>query len=187
MDRATVVERARGCDYLVNAAGIIRLTPLAEVTVEEWREVFTVNAEAVFFLLQAIAPTMAPGGAVVNLSSSSAKTGTTTEAAVYAATKAAVLSYTRAFVYALAGRPVRVHAVLPGITDTPMQDQVLAEVAWLRGATRKELERARAETVWLKRSSSPARCAGGICFLLSDEAAYTTGQSSNVTGGLVTW
>lgn len=87
--RATVTDAARGCDYLVNAAGIIWLTPLFEVTLDEWREVVTVNPESVFFLLQGVGPTMPPGGAVVNLSSSSAKTGTTLEAAPYASTKAA--------------------------------------------------------------------------------------------------
>lgn len=185
--RARVVEAARGCDYLVNAAGVIRLRPLADVTVAEWREVFTVNAEAVFFLMQGIGPTMAANGAIVNLSSSSAKTGTTTEAAPYAATKAAILSITRAFAFSLADRPVRVNAILPGIVDTPMQDTVLDDIAALRGTTAQKLDEARLQTVWLKRAASADECAGVIAFLLSDEAAYMTGQSINFTGGLVTW
>jgi NAD(P)-dependent dehydrogenase (short-subunit alcohol dehydrogenase family) len=186
-ERSRVVESGHGCDYLVNAAGVIRLTPIDRVTVDEWRAVHAVNAEALFFLVQAIGPTMAPGGAIVNLSSTSAKTGTTLEAAVYASTKAAVLSLTRSFGCWLAPRGVRVNAVVPGIVDTPMQDRVLDEVAALRGVTRARLERDRLRGVWLGRSASPEECAALVSFLLSDDAAYMTGQGVNFSGGLVTW
>jgi NAD(P)-dependent dehydrogenase (short-subunit alcohol dehydrogenase family) len=103
-DRERAIEAARGCHYLVNAAGVIRLSPLDRVTLDEWRELYAINTEAVFFLLQGIAPTMPSGGAIVNLSSTAAKTGTTLEAAVYASTKAAVISLTRSFAYWLADR-----------------------------------------------------------------------------------
>ena len=59
-DRARVVDAADGADYLVNAAGIIRLVPIFETTVDDWRDIFTVNAEAVFFLCQEIGPRLAP-------------------------------------------------------------------------------------------------------------------------------
>ena len=120
---------ADGFDYLVNAAAIIRLVPIFETTPNDWRDIFAVNAEAVFFLCQRSARGCAPGGAIVNLSSTSAKVSSTTEAAIYAASKAAVISITRSFAYALASRPVRVNAVCPGITDTPMQERVLDDVA----------------------------------------------------------
>ena len=81
-DRARVVESGQGIDYLVNAAGIIRLKALSDFTVDDWRDIFTINAEAIFFLCQGIGPTMQPGGAIVNLSSSSAKLANTVEAAV---------------------------------------------------------------------------------------------------------
>ena len=131
-DRDRVVEAAVGVDYLVQAAGIIRLLPIEKVTVEDWRNVFAVNAEAMFFLCQGIGTTMPAGGAIVNLSSSSAKLSNTTEAAVYAASKAAVLSITRSFAYSLAPIPVRVNAICPGIIDTPMQDAVLEQVSAIR-------------------------------------------------------
>lgn len=185
--REAVIEAARGCDYLVNSAGIIELTPIHEVTVAEWRRILTVNAEAVFFLVQGIAPTMPPGSAIVNVSSTSAKTGTTLEAAVYAASKAAVLSLTRSFARWLADGPVRVNAIVPGIVDTPMQDRVLEQIAAARGISRQALDEARLSGVWLGRAATAAECAGVICFLLSDEAAYMTGQGVNFSGGLVTW
>ena len=59
-DRARVIEAGQGIDYLVNAAGIIRLKPLPDFTVDDWRDIFTINAEAIFFLCQGIGPTM-PG------------------------------------------------------------------------------------------------------------------------------
>jgi NAD(P)-dependent dehydrogenase (short-subunit alcohol dehydrogenase family) len=182
---AAVVEAADGADYLVNAAGIIRLRPIFETTIGDWQDIFAVNGAAVFFLCQAIGPRLRPGGAIVNLSSTSAKSSGTTEAAIYAASKAAVISMTRSFAYALAPRPVRVNAICPGIVDTPMQENVLEEVAKTRGTTYEELSRGRLTAVPLGRTSSPDECAGVIAFLLSDAASYMTGQAINFSGGLV--
>jgi NAD(P)-dependent dehydrogenase (short-subunit alcohol dehydrogenase family) len=185
--RARIVDWAEGANYLVNSAGAIIIKPILEVTVDDWRRVQTVNAEATFFLCQQIGPQLAPQGAIVNLSSSSAKFATTVEVAAYAASKTTILSISRSFAYALASRPVRVNAILPGIVETPMQDEVLQRVAPMRGLTPEELHNARTRLVPLGRGSSPEECASLIWFLLSDEAAYMTGQAINFTGGLVTW
>lgn len=186
-DRARVADRADSAHYLVNSAGVIVIKPIFEVTVEDWRRVQTVNAEATFFLCQQIGPRLSRGGAIVNLSSSSAKFATTIEVAAYAASKTTILSITRSFAYALASRPVRVNAILPGIVDTPMQEEVLKRVAPMRGLTSQELDDARTRLVPLGRGSSADECAGLVWFLLSEEAAYMTGQAINFTGGLVTW
>lgn len=185
--RDAVVRDAAGAAALVNAAGIIRLKPILEIGVDDIRDVYAVNVEAVWDLTSRIGRTMPAGGAIVNLSSSSAKLATTTEAAVYASSKAAVLSITRSFAYAFAKQSVRVNAVCPGIIDTPMQDAVLATVATARGTTAGNLARERNATVPLGRAASADECAGVIWFLLSAEAAYMTGQAINYTGGLVTW
>ena len=186
-DRERLIESSHGVDYLVNAAGVIELKPIWQFTVEDWRRIQTVNAESIFFLCQGIGPRMPSGAAIVNLSSSSAKLATTLEAAIYAASKATILSITRSFAYALAPRGVRVNAVCPGIVDTPMQDQVLDEVAHLRDMTRNELDAARNAMVPLGRPSTAEECARLIWFLLSAESAYMTGQAINWTGGMVTW
>jgi NAD(P)-dependent dehydrogenase (short-subunit alcohol dehydrogenase family) len=68
-----------------------------------------------------------------------------------------------------------------------MQDDVLAQVAPLRGLTPEELSEARTAAVPLARDSTPDECAGLVWFLLSEEASYMTGQSINFSGGLVTW
>jgi NAD(P)-dependent dehydrogenase (short-subunit alcohol dehydrogenase family) len=182
-----VVEAGAGGDYLVNAAGIIRLQPLLEVTRADWRELFRVNAESVFFLCQQLGPQLREGGAIVNLSSVSAKLTSTLETAVYAATKTAILAITRSFAYAFAERGVRVNAICPGITDTPMQELVLNELARLRGATYDELANARNNTVPMRRGCTPDDVAGMIWRLLSDDASYMTGEAVNFSGGLAMW
>lgn len=174
-------------DVLVNAAGVIRMTPVAEVTVEEWRLIHTVNAEAVFFLCQQLMPHLRDSGSIVNVSSTAAKTGSTLEAAAYAASKAAVLSLTRAFAFHLAGRDINVNAVCPGVIDTPMQDQVLDGLAAVRGVAAAEIDRARLAAVPLGRSASADEVGRVIHWLAGPDASYLTGQAINVCGGLVTW
>lgn len=184
-ERDKVVAAAAGSSCLVNAAGIIVLKPILEVTIEDLETVYRINVQAVWDLTARIGSAMAAGSSIVNLSSSSAKLATTTEAAAYASTKAAVLSLTRSFAYAFAARDVRVNAVCPGIIDTPMQDAVLAKVAAARGVPINELVAARNAVVPLNRAASADECASTIWFLLSSESSYMTGQAMNVTGGLV--
>jgi NAD(P)-dependent dehydrogenase (short-subunit alcohol dehydrogenase family) len=174
-------------DYLVNCHGIIRLRPLLETSRKDWHDLFAVNAESFFFLCQQVGPKLRPGGAIVNLSSVSAKLTSTNETAVYATTKTAILAITRAFAYAFAEQDIRVNAVCPGITDTPMQDAVLEEVAALRGMPVEELSAARNATVPMKRGATPAEMAGSIWFLLSSDSSYMTGEAMNVSGGLAMW
>ncbi len=186
-ERQALTAESAEYDFLVNSAGVILLKPVAEVTVADWRRVQAVNAEAAFFLCQQIGPRLRPGGAIVNLSSSSAKYANTTEVAAYAASKAAVLSITRSFAYAFAPIPIRVNALCPGIIDTPMQDSVVAHISAGRGMTVDDFVASRYRAVPLGRAGTAEVCAGTIAFLLSDDAAYMTGQAVNVTGGMVTW
>lgn len=174
-------------DSLVNAAGVIVLAPIGTVSVEDFRSGFATNAESVFFLCQAMSTRMRDGGAIVNFSSPSAKFVATTEAAVYAATKAAISQITRSFAMAYARRPIRVNALSPGITDTPMQARVVDEVAASRGISPTELAASRLTTVPMGRTASPTEMAELVCWLLSDTAAYLTGQVINADGGMVMW
>ena len=187
-DRARLaVAAGPACDCLVNAAGIIRLAALDAVSEGDWDRIMAVNAKALFFLCQAFIPRLQPGGAVVNVASGAGKTGSTHEAAVYSASKAAVLSATRSFAHGYAGRGVRVNAVCPGLIDTPMNDVVIDGIAPLRGVEPDEYGRARLGAVPLGRLADPREVAEVIVFLLSDAASYMTGQSVNVTGGMITY
>ena len=187
-DLARLVDAAGpACHHLVNAAGIIRLATLDAVTEDDWERIMAVNAKALFFLCQAFAPRLQPQGAVVNVASGAGKTGSTHEAAVYGASKAAVLSVTRSFAHAYAGRGVRVNAVCPGLIDTPMNDVVIDGIAPLRGLEPDAYGRARLAAVPLGRLADPREVANVIAFLLSDASSYMTGQSVNVTGGMLTY
>ncbi len=185
--RDKVVEAATGARYLVNAAGIIRLRPILESGVHDLREIFAVNVEAVWDLTSRLGRQMPQGGAVVNLSSASAKLSSTIECAAYAASKAAVLSITRSFAYAFAPQGVRVNAIVPGIIDTAMQDQVVDKVALYRGVPPEEIRRSRTNTIPLGRMGTPEDTSAVAWFLLSDEARYMTGQAVNCTGGQIMW
>lgn len=184
---ALAADVAAPIDWLVNAAGIIVLKPIGEVGVADFRRAFAVNAESTFFLCQQLGARMTSGGAIVNFSSPSAKFVATTEAAVYAATKAAISQITRSFAMAYAPLGIRVNALSPGITDTPMQERVLSEVSAARGISVEELAATRLATVPMGRTAPPLEMAGVVAWLLSDEAAYMTGQVVNVDGGMVMW
>jgi NAD(P)-dependent dehydrogenase (short-subunit alcohol dehydrogenase family) len=184
-ERARLAREAGRVDYLVNAAGVIRLRPIEEVTERDWDWMLAVNAKAMFFLMQALVPRMERGGAVVNISSSAGKTASTVEAAVYNATKAAVIAMTKTFAHASAARGVRVNCVCPSPTETPMLETVTRELAEARGVSPADVAASYNRTIPLGRSARPEEVAGVIAFLLSDEASYMTGEAVNVSGGLV--
>ena len=186
-DRDRVAEAAGEFDYLVNSAGVLFVKSIWDVTPEEWRQLYAVNVEGTFFMCQRLGRQIRAGGAVMNLSSSSAKLSTTVEVTPYSSSKATILGITRSFAYVLAKQDVRVNAICPGIVDTPMQDKVLDAVGPLRGTSGAELHEARLKLVPLGRQGTPAECAGVIWWHLSDEAAYITGQAIDFTGGLVMW
>ena len=185
-DRARLYEAAGKVDGLVNAAGIIRLVPIPAVTEEDWDAILAVNVKALFFLARDFGLRMPDGAGIVNLSSVAGKNNATTEALAYGASKAAVLAITRGLANYFGPSGVRVNAVLPGITDTPMQDKVLVEISALRGLTPDELHEQRLQSVVLRNQGcEPDAIADGIIFLLSSAARYVTGQALGVDGGLV--
>ena len=185
--RASVIESARRDppDFLVNAAAILQVIPIGDVDPAVFRRHFTVNVEAVWFLCRDVGAVMVEGGAIVNFSSPSARWAYTLETAVYSATKTAIQGVTRSFAVHLAPRHVRVNAISPGITDTPMQEKVLREVSALRGLRYEDLTANRTNLVPLRRSAPPEEMAGVVVFLLSDAAAYIPGQTIYVDGGYI--
>ena len=186
-ERALLVEAAGDVDYLVNAAGVIHIAPLDQATEDQWERTMAVNAKAIFFLLQALVPRMRAGSAVVNIASTAGKTASTTEAAIYNASKAAVIAITKTFAHAYASRGVRVNCVCPAPTETPMLTALAAAIADARSTTPEEVIASYERTIPLGRTTTPKEVAGVIAFLLSDEASYMTGQAVNVSGGLVTY
>lgn len=182
--RAAFAAAAGQCDHLVIAHGIVRPTPIAQTTEDDWETIVGVNAKAPYFLCQAFGERLRDGGSIVLLSSISARNAASLEQSVYCASKAAVSSITRSFAHAYAARGIRVNAVLPGIIDTPMQDAFLAAAARARGTTAEAVHQSRLAAVPLGRTSSAEECAEAILWLLSPAAGYLTGQQIAADGGL---
>jgi NAD(P)-dependent dehydrogenase (short-subunit alcohol dehydrogenase family) len=170
-------------DILVNCAGIIAIGTVEETSTEEWRRVFAVNLDGVFHTCRAAAPSMRARGSgkIINMSSWFGKAGKPNYGA-YSASKAAVIGLTQSLAMELASAGVNVNAVCPGtIFETGMRDIADKISAEKNLSTAKD----RAKAIPMGRVGKPEDISRVVAFLASDEADYMTGQSINVTGGLL--
>jgi 3alpha(or 20beta)-hydroxysteroid dehydrogenase len=160
-------------DVLVNNAGIVRFSGVADCSTEEWDEVVAVNQTGVFLGICTAAPSMrrAGGGAVVNVSSIFGVSAVPGYFA-YQASKAAVLQMTRAAAVDLASDGIRVNCILPGLIFTPMTE-----------TEPEEMVAANIERTPLGRGGQPEEVASGVLYLASDEASYVTGVELPIDGG----
>jgi len=164
-------------DLVVNAAGVLSVSRVADLDVAEWDRVLAVNARGVFVVSQAALPGMIDrgGGAIVNVSSVSGKDGEPT-LAHYSASKFAVIGFTQALAKEVASLGIRVNAVCPGVVRTPMIEQVTG--AWNR--TADELAE---ELQLIKTPQHPREIGAAVVFLAVMPSI--TGQAINVDGGTV--
>ncbi|WP_053238763.1 SDR family oxidoreductase [Sandaracinus amylolyticus] len=180
-DVAALAREARSrldvIDLLFVNAGIAELGPVHEVTPESYDRQFAVNTRGAFFTVQAIAPIVRDGGAIV-LTSSVADTGGEPGMAVYSATKAALVSFTSSFAAELLPRRVRVNCVSPGFIDTPTKG-----VAGLGAAERAAFAALGDSVTPMGRNGSPEEVARAVLFLAFD-ATFTTGAKLAIDGGL---
>jgi len=160
-----------GVDFLVPAAGIYPIAPIADMSDDQWRKTLAVNLDGVFYLTQRLVPLLRPGSAIVNLSSMAAHRGAVHNAH-YSAAKGALLSFTRSIACEL-GPDTRVNAVSPGIIETPMVAELLK--------TRADESVSQS---MLKRLGQAHEVATAIAFLCSDDASFITAQVLHVNGGL---
>jgi NAD(P)-dependent dehydrogenase (short-subunit alcohol dehydrogenase family) len=172
------MEECGKLDVLVNNAALDHAGDVLEAPVDDMRALFEVNVFAAFAMLQAAARAMVEaGGAIVNVTSRLASVGVP-RMGVYGASKGALLSLTRAAAVELAQYEIRVNAVAPGMSRTPLYDTWLAQQDDPLGTEEEVLS-----SIPQGRLAEPADVASAIAFMASDDAAHITGTSLAVDGG----
>ncbi len=167
-------------DVLVNNAGWDIFKPFLQTTPDEWRRLIDINLVGVLNMHYAVLPGMVERGSgrVVNVASDAARVGSSGEA-VYAACKAGIIGLTKTLAREHARHAITLNVVCPGPTDTNLF------AGFLEGAGNPEkLRDAFERSVPLGRIGRPDDLPGAICFLSSDDAAFITGQTVSVSGGL---
>lgn len=162
-------------DVLVNNAGITKDGLLMRMSEDDWNAVIDTNLKGVFNFTKAVTRPMMgkKSGKIVNITSISGVIGNAGQAN-YSASKAGVIGFTKAVAKELASRNINVNAVAPGFIETEMTDKLSDEV-----------KANYLSNIPLKRFAKTDEVASAVKFLASDDAAYITGQTLCVDGGLV--
>lgn len=169
---AKTVERFGAIDVLVNCAAIGPYRPLGKMDADFIRPILMTNIMGTVLLTQAALPHMSDGGRIINFASALAYRPIPTSS-VYSASKAAIVTLTHAFAKELGARKITVNAVAPGVIETDMTTQIIAE----RG------EQIMAMTP-LGRIGQTDDIAGIVAFLASPEAGWITGRTIIADGGV---
>ena len=157
-----------------NAGGLVGRKRLVEMDDAFIDLLITLNFKSVAYVSRAVIPFMPAGGAIVNLSSLAAHDGGGPGATMYAAGKGAVLTLTRGLAKELGPQQIRVNCVSPGMINTTFHNTF----------TKPEARLATAARTCAGREGEAADVANAIVFLASDAAAYITGESLEINGGL---
>lgn len=170
-----VMQQFGRVDVLVNNAGWDKASPFVDSDPADWDRAIAVNLYGVLHTCKAVLPIMAGqgGGAVVNLGSDAGRVGSSGEA-VYSAAKGGVIAFTKSLAREMARHQVRVNCVCPGPTDT----------ALFASFAGPKLREALTKAIPFRRLGQPADVANVVAFLASDQAAFVTGQTISVSGGL---
>jgi 3-oxoacyl-[acyl-carrier protein] reductase len=166
------VKEFGGIDVLINNAGVYEIISMLDMTEEKWDRVIEINLKGTFNCVKAVLPIMLKRGRgkIINMGSIAGKTGGALPLAHYAASKAAVMCFTRSLASEFGPMGLNVNAVCPGVIETGMT---------------KEIVREKKRLIPLKRIGQPEDVAQAILFLASDESNYITGEIMDVNGGLL--
>ena len=170
----TALDRFGRIDVLVNNAGIVRDQLLLRMKPEDWDAVIATNLTAAFACCRAVLRPMVKqrSGRIVNIGSVVGQTGNPGQAN-YAASKAGLVGFTRSLALEVASRGITANVVAPGLIETDMT-----------AALDKRARDALCSRIPMRRLGTPDDVAGAVCFLVSDEASYITGQVLSINGGM---
>jgi len=171
-----VGEKAERLDILVNnAGGLVKRCKVAEMSEELWDAVMDINLRSTFLCCQAALPLMSGRGwgRIINMSTLAAHDGGGAGAAAYAASKAAVLAFSKGLAKEVAGQGITVNCLAPGLINTAFHDVHTAPPA------RENM----IKNTPLAREGQPFDVAGSVLFLVSELADFITGETININGG----
>jgi 2-hydroxycyclohexanecarboxyl-CoA dehydrogenase len=182
-DAAAVEQAARALGdpwYLVNAAGWDSPKPFLDSDPESWRRIVDINLYGPLHTHQSVCRRMrdSGGGRIVNIASDAGRVGSG-NVAVYAACKAGLIALTKSLARELARHDILLNTISPGPTRTPLIEAIAGA-----GADGKKYLDSLARAIPLRRVAVPEDHAGLAAFLIGPEAAYITGQTISVSGGL---
>jgi len=171
----SVIAEFGSIDILINNAGITRDGLLVRIKEDDWDAVMSINLKGTFNCIKAVTRPMmkARSGRIVNISSVVGVAGNAGQAN-YAASKAGIIGLTKSVAKELASRNINANCVAPGYIDTDMTN-----------AMNDEAREQFLTQIPLGRPGSPDEVAGLVAYLVSDEAAYITGQTICIDGGMV--
>jgi len=162
-------------DILVNnAGGLFARKTLQELDESFYDLVMNVNFKATVFLMQAFEPLMGKGASIINLSSQAARDGGGGGSSLYASSKGAVTTFTRAMAKELGPKGIRVNALCPGLIATKFHDDF----------TKDEIRKMVAGKTPLRREGSAEEVADLVVYLASDNSSFVNGANFDINGGL---
>ncbi|MEL4308659.1 SDR family NAD(P)-dependent oxidoreductase [Joostella sp. CR20] len=162
-------------DILVNVAGgLFARKTIEEMDVDFYNLLMDVNFKSVFLVTKAFKPMLNKGGSVINFSSQAARDGGGPGASLYAASKGAVMTYTRSLAKEFGPQGIRVNALSPGMIATKFHDDF----------TKDEVRSKVAAGTPLRREGEANEVADLVAYLASDEASFLTGNNVDINGGL---
>ena len=168
------VDTFGGVDILVNnTGGLIARKTIAEMSLEHWNEVMSLNTTSTFLMVKACLPHMKKG-TIVNLASQAGRDGGGPGAVAYASSKGAVMTMTRGLAKEL-GPDIRVNAICPGMIDTDFHNVF----------TKPEVRTHVANASPVKREGVPDDVANLVYFLASDQSGFVTGANFDINGGML--
>ncbi|WP_276381544.1 SDR family oxidoreductase [Flavobacterium sp. H4147] len=165
-------------DIVFLNAGVASFAPVELAPEDHYDTIMNVNTKGVYFTVQKLLPILNDGGSIIFNTSVNAHLGMP-NSSVYAASKAAVLSFNKVFAVELAPRKIRVNAVSPGPVETPLYGKL--------GLQKEEIEgfgTVLGEKILLKRFAQSAEIAKTVSFLASDDSSFITGTEIVIDGGL---